>query len=824
MSGVTVKELAELVGTPVDRLLVQLSEAGLSMGAEGDVVSDEEKMQLLNHLRGSRSSQKLGTVSGKKITLKRKSTSELRQGRTAGRTKSVSVEVRKKRTYVKQSDIEEETQKLREEEKGQAEAEAKKQQEAEAILKQQRKEEQSKKQAAEAEEEVRRKAEAEEKVRLQAVEEDRKKSEASRNKKESAKKKGKGSSDTRYGRAQLHVAGGAPSARRKKKRRPRSASITSQSGQAFEMPTEPVVREVSIPDAITVGELAQKMAVKAGEVIKTMMNMGTMATINQVIDQDTAAIVVEEMGHTVKMISDSDVEQELLETTTQEDARMEPRAPVVTIMGHVDHGKTSLLDYIRRTKVTDGEAGGITQHIGAYHVETDKGMVTFLDTPGHAAFTAMRARGAQVTDIVVLVVAADDGVMPQTREAIMHAKAAKVPLIVAINKIDKEDADPEKVKKELSAEEVIPEDWGGENIFINVSAATGEGIDELLDAVLLQSEVLELKATRDGPANGIVIEASLDKGRGPVATILIQGGTLKKGDIVLSGTEYGRVRAMFDESGKEIDEAGPSIPVSALGLSGTPEAGDSMIVVADDKKAREVAEYRRNKHRAQELAAHKASKLENAFAQMQDGEIKTLNILIKTDVQGSAEALKESLQGLSTDEVNVNVITAGVGGINESDANLAVASKAFVIGFNVRADASARRVSSEEGLDIRYYSIIYEAIDDVKLAIGGLLGPEIREQIVGIARVKDVFRSSKFGTVAGCIVVEGLIRRTSPVRVLRDNVVIHEGELDSLRRVKDDVNEVQSGTECGVGVLNYTDIQVDDQIEVFERIEVARTA
>ena len=552
------------------------------------------------------------------------------------------------------------------------------------------------------------------------------------------------------------------------------------------------------------------------------MNLGTMATINQVIDQETAAIVVEEMGHKATLVSDDDIERELLDSQA-EDAQLEERPAVVTIMGHVDHGKTSLLDHIRATRVADGEAGGITQHIGAYHVETEKGMVTFLDTPGHAAFTAMRARGAEVTDIVILIVAADDGVMPQTKEAIMHAKAAQVPLIVAVNKIDRENADPDRVKNELVTEEVVPEDWGGEHMFVNISAKTGQGIDELLDAILLQSELLELKASRQGAARGVVVEASLDKGRGPVATLLVQNGTLRKGDIVLSGKEYGRVRAMFDENGREVDEAGPSIPVVVLGLAGTPDAGDSMIVVPDERKAREIASQRYNKQREQELAQHKAAKLENAFAEMREGETLSLNILIKADVQGSAEALKDALTKLSTDDVRVNVVAAGVGGINESDANLAVTSKAFVIGFNVRADASARRVAAEEGLDIRYYSIIYEAIDDIKLAIGGLLGPEIREEIIGLAEVKDVFRSSKFGTVAGCMVAEGVIRKTNPVRVLRDNVVIHEGALDSLRRVKDDVNEVKSGTECGIGVQDYTDIQVGDQIEVFERTEIART-
>jgi translation initiation factor IF-2 len=834
MSGVSVKQLADLVGTPVEKLLEQLSDAGLSKTGADDQVTDDEKMQLLNHLRSGRGSKKLGSGS-KKITLKRKSTSELRQGKSG----SVSVEVRKKRTYAKRSELlpaEEEEAEVAEEpvaveaqeepvaeqtpeqdEAQQAEEEARRK--AESALMRAKAEAEA---SAEAEVAAKRRAEAElAEARKLAEEEERKRTEASRDK---TKKKDKRAveGESRYGRKQLHVASGTDTNRRRKKKRPRTATITSDTSQAFERPVAPIVYEVSIPETITVGELAQKMAVKAGEVIKVMMNLGTMATINQVIDQDTAAVVVEEMGHKATMVSDDDLEKELLESQTV-DAELVGRPPVVTIMGHVDHGKTSLLDYIRATRVADGEAGGITQHIGAYHVETDKGMVTFLDTPGHAAFTAMRARGAEVTDIVILIVAADDGVMPQTKEAIMHAKAAKVPMIVAVNKIDRENADPDRVKNELVAEEVVPEDWGGDYMFVNISAKTGQGIDELLDAILLQAEVLELKASDQGPAKGVVVEASLDKGRGPVATLLVQNGTLSKGDIVLSGKEYGRVRAMFDENGKEVDAAGPSIPVVVLGLAGTPDAGDSMIVVPDEKKAREIASQRYNKQREQELAQHKAAKLENAFAEMRDGETLTLNILIKADVQGSAEALKDSLSKLSSEDVRVNVVAAGVGGINESDANLAVTSNAFVIGFNVRADASARRVAGEEGLDIRYYSIIYEAIDDIKLAINGLLGPEIREEIIGLAQVKDVFRSSKFGTVAGCMVVEGVIRKTNPVRVLRDNVVIHEGALDSLRRVKDDVNEVKSGTECGIGVQDYTDIQVGDQIEVFERTEIART-
>ncbi len=834
MSGVSVKQLADLVGTPVEKLLEQLSDAGLSKSGADDQVTDDEKMQLLNHLRAGRGSKKLGSGS-KKITLKRKSTSELRQGKSG----SVSVEVRKKRTYAKRSELlpaEEEEAEVTEEpvavepqaepvteqapeldEAQQAEEDARRK--AESALMRAKAEAEA---LAEAEVAAKRRAEAElAEARKLAEEEERKRTEASRDK---TKKKDKRSveGESRYGRKQLHVASGTDTNRRRKKKRPRTATITSDTSQAFERPVAPIVYDVSIPETITVGELAQKMAVKAGEVIKVMMNLGTMATINQVIDQDTAAVVVEEMGHKAKMVSDDDLEKELLESQTI-DAELVGRPPVVTIMGHVDHGKTSLLDYIRATRVADGEAGGITQHIGAYHVETDKGMVTFLDTPGHAAFTAMRARGAEVTDIVILIVAADDGVMPQTKEAIMHAKAAKVPMIVAVNKIDRENADPDRVKYELVAEEVVPEEWGGDYMFVNISAKTGQGIDELLDAILLQAEVLELKATSQGPAKGVVVEASLDKGRGPVATLLVQSGTLSKGDIVLSGKEYGRVRAMFDENGKEVDAAGPSIPVVVLGLAGTPDAGDSMIVVPDEKKAREIASQRYNKQREQELAQHKAAKLENAFAEMRDGETLTLNILIKADVHGSAEALKDSLSKLSSEDVRVNVVAAGVGGINESDANLAVTSKAFVIGFNVRADASARRVAAEEGLDIRYYSIIYEAIDDIKLAINGMLGPEIREEIIGLAEVKDVFRSSKFGTVAGCMVVEGVIRKTNPVRVLRDNVVIHEGALDSLRRVKDDVSEVKSGTECGIGVQDYTDIQVGDQIEVFERTEIART-
>ncbi len=553
------------------------------------------------------------------------------------------------------------------------------------------------------------------------------------------------------------------------------------------------------------------------------MGLGVMATINQVLDQDTAILVVEELGHKAKPLKENELEESLIQTEGGAEGDAVPRPPVVTIMGHVDHGKTSLLDYIRRTKVAAREAGGITQHIGAYHVETEKGIISFLDTPGHAAFTAMRARGAQATDIVVLVVAADDGVMPQTVEAIQHAKAAGVPLVVAVNKIDKPEADPDRVKNELAQHEIIPEDWGGENIFVHVSAVTGEGINSLLDSILVQAEILELKAVATGPAGGVVIESSLEKGRGPVATVLVQRGKLNKGDILLAGQEFGRVRAMFNEFGKPIDTAGPSMPAVVLGLSGVPQAGDDVIVVPDERKAREVALYRQGKLRDVKLARQQASKLEDAFSQMEEGEAKSLTLLLKADVQGSAEALRDALTRLSTDEVKVKVVGAGVGGITESDANLAMASNAFIIGFNVRADAAARRLMADNGLDVRYYSVIYDAIDDVKQAMTGLLSPEVKEQIVGLAEVKQVFRAPKIGAIAGCLVVEGYVKRNNPIRVLRDNVVIFEGQLESLRRHKDDVNEVRAGTECGIGVKDYNDVQEGDQIECFEKVEVARS-
>ncbi len=591
----------------------------------------------------------------------------------------------------------------------------------------------------------------------------------------------------------------------------------------FTKPTAPIVREVMLPETMTVAELAQKMSVKATEVIKTMMKMGTMVTINQIIDQETAAIVVDEMGHISKFIRENALEEELTNPDQQASGKKMARAPVVTIMGHVDHGKTSLLDYIRATQVADGEAGGITQHIGAYHVDTPKGTICFLDTPGHAAFTAMRARGAKVTDIVVLVVAADDGVMPQTIEAIQHAKAAGVPMVVAVNKIDKPQAEPDRVKQELVAQGVVPEEWGGETMFIHVSAKTGTGIDDLLESILLQAEVLELTTVIDGRASGVIIESRLDKGRGTVATMLVQSGTLYKGDILLAGQQFGRIRAMLDENGKFIDSAGPSIPVEILGLSATPSAGDDAVVVADERKAREIALFRQGKYREIKLARQQAAKLENMFSHMQAGHVNTLNIVLKADVNGSVEALGEALTKLSNDEVKVNLVASGVGGINESDVHLAVASQAILIGFNVRADASAKRLISEEEVDLHYYGVIYEAIDEVKKAISGLLEPEIKEEIIGLAQVREVFRSPKFGAIAGCLVIDGVVKRNNPIRVLRENVVIFEGELESLRRFKDDVTEVKAGIECGIGVKNYNDVKIGDQIEVYERITVART-
>ena len=839
MADVTVEQFAEVLKVPVDKLLTQLDEAGIKVSGSGDTITDDAKLELLSFLRRAHGQDESpsAVATPRKITLKRKSQSELRMSGSQGRSRTVSVEVRRKRTYIKRDVLEEQAQKEQEEldqiriaEEERVDAE---QQAAAAAIAEQEKavrdaeeaREKEEKDRLSAEEDARAaaeqvaKAEADEKLRLEKAELDAR----SRRAKEKTKAAPK-HAVTKYGRKELHVAGDKTGRRRRKTPMRRRAVAVSGDGQhGFEKPTAPVVHEVEIPENISVAELAQKMAIKGNEVVKVLFNMGAMVTINQVIDQDTATLVVEELGHTAKPITEAAVDEQLLaeEKIIEGDATARP--PVVTIMGHVDHGKTSLLDYIRKTKVVDGEAGGITQHIGAYSVDTEKGRITFLDTPGHAAFTAMRARGAQATDIVVLVVAADDGVMPQTIEAIQHAKAAKVPLVVAINKIDRENADSERVRNELSQHEVIPEEWGGEHLFVNVSAHTGEGVDSLLDTILLQSEVMDLKAVEDAPAQGIVIEASLEKGRGAMATLLVQSGTLKQGDMIIAGEEYGRIRNMYDETQQSIKSAGPSTPAVIIGLSKTPSAGDDFLVVRNERKAREVAEFRQTKSRDMKLAKQQASKLEDMFSQMKDGGAQTISVIIKSDVHGSAEALRDSLIKLSTDEVKVKILGSGVGGITETDATLAAASKALIIGFNVRADAAARVAIKESGVDVRYYSIIYEAIDDVKAALSGLLAPEIREQIVGLAKVKEVFRSPKLGDIAGSIVTEGFVKRSNPIRVLRDNVVIYEGELESLRRFKDDVNEVKSGTECGIGVKNYNDVQVGDQIECFERIEVART-
>jgi len=839
MSDVTVSQFADVLKVPVDKLLIQLDEAGIKVSGVDATISDDAKLELLTHLRRShgQSESVAGDAAPRQITLKRKALSELRLSGAQGRSRTVSVEVRSKRTYIKRDVLEEQAQE-EQKELDRERLEAEERVEAEkleverlAAEKEQavKQEEQDRQQAeqvrvdAEAEAlkvtEQAAAAAAEEKTRLEKAEQDAR----TRRSKDKAKSKSK-SADTRYGRRELHVAGDKSGRRRRKtptRRRPVSISGDSQHG--FERPTAPVIHEVEIPENIAVSELAQRMAIKGNEVVKVLFNLGAMATINQVIDQDTATLVVEEMGHIAKPVTEADVDERLLAGEEKPSGEEVTRSPVVTIMGHVDHGKTSLLDYIRTTKVADGEAGGITQHIGAYSVDTDKGRITFLDTPGHAAFTAMRARGAQATDIVVLVVAADDGVKPQTIEAILHAKTAGVPLVVAINKIDRENSDPERVRTELSQHEVIPEDWGGEQLFVNVSALTGEGVDKLLESILLQAELMDLKAVADGPAQGLVIESSLEKGRGAVATLLVQAGTLKQGDMIIAGEEYGRVRNMFDESQKSVSDAGPSSPVVVLGLSKTPSAGDDFLVVKNERKAREVAEFRQTKTRDAKLARQQASKLEDMFSQMADGKISTVAVIIKSDVHGSAEALKDALLNLSNDEVKVNVLSSGVGGITETDANLAAASSASIIGFNVRADAAARTAIKESGVDVRYYSIIYEAIDDVKAALSGLLAPEIREQIVGLAEVKEVFSSPKLGDIAGSIVTEGVVKRSNPIRVLRDNVVIYEGELESLRRFKDNVNEVKSGTECGIGVKNYDNVQVGDQIECFERVEVART-
>ncbi len=844
MAEVTVSQFAEVLKVPVDKLITQLDEAGIKVSGADDIISDEAKMELLTHLRRSHGRQE-DAAAPRKITLRRKAQQEIKVASVQGRARTVAVEVRAKKTYLNRTVLEEEQRHRQEEldrlrmseEAVRLEAERKEAERRDADRQERERLEQEARQRAEDEararaaEEAGRQTESRDRERIERERAEAKRREAEPARAPHAPKArvveggdaGKGPA-TKYGRQELHVAGDA-SARFKKRqqvgRHRRTVHVSVDTRHGFELPTAPVKREVQVPETITVGELANRMAVKANEVIKAMMKMGVMATINQPIDQDTAQLVIEEFGHTAVRLKESAVEDQLLAASGEVEAL--PRPPVVTIMGHVDHGKTSLLDYIRRAKVAAGEAGGITQHIGAYQVQTAKGLITFIDTPGHAAFTAMRARGAHVTDIVVLVVAADDGVMPQTVEAIQHARAAGVPIVVAVNKMDKGDADPDRVRNDLAKHNVIPEDWGGDTLFVHVSARTGDGIDQLLDTILLQAEVLDLKAPTDGLAVGVVLESSIEKGRGPVATVLVKRGTLKAGDPIIAGQEFGRVRALFDATGKQVQSAGPAVPVAVLGLSDAPNAGDDLLVVDSERKAREVALYRQGKFRDVRLAGA-TKKVEDVFSQMGEQTGAVVSVIVKADVQGSAEALRDSLTKLSTDEVAVKVIASGVGGITESDVTLAAASKARIIGFNVRADGAARSAMKDGGVDVRYYSIIYEAIDDVKLAMTGLLKPEIKEQIVGLAEVREVFRSSKFGTVAGCLVVEGFIKRGNPVRVLRDNVVIHQGELDSLRRFKDDAGEVRAGTECGIGVVKYNDIRVGDQIECYSRVEIARSA
>src|SRR5579864_7854505 len=850
MAEVSVSQFAEVLKVPVDRLLVQLDQAGIKVSGPDARISDDAKLELLTHLRRAHGSEDAGGDGApRKITLKRKTQSELKLASNQGRARTVNVEVRRTRNYIKRDVLEEQARaqqdeldsRKREAEEAvraaseRADAERRERERLEAENRRRVEEEEARRRAQEdarrvaeqrtRDDEARRSHEREETERRATERERPQPAPAVAPVRERpapvAPAPAADDKHTRYGRQELHVAGDV-SSRYKKKRRAKSRLMPSgaEGKHGFEMPTAPVVREVGIGETVTVAELAQKMAVKATEVIKTLMNMGVMATINQPIDQDTAVLVVEEMGHTPKVLKENQIEEDLQGASAE--AEVEPRPPVVTVMGHVDHGKTSLLDYIRRTKVAAGEAGGITQHIGAYHVETPKGVITFLDTPGHAAFTAMRARGAKATDVVVLVVAADDGVMPQTVEAIQHARAAGVPIVVAVNKIDKAEADPDRVRTELAKHDVIAEEWGGQNIFVNVSARTGAGIDTLLESILLQAEILELRAPRDGLALGVVIESSVEKGRGAVATVLVKKGTLRLGDPILAGSEFGRVRAMFDETGAAVQEAAPSMPVVVLGLASPPNAGDDLLVVESERKAREVALYRQGKFRDVKLA-RQTPRTEDVFSQMGEDKAGVVSILIKADVQGSAEALRESLDKLSTPEVQVRVLGSTLGGITVSDVQLAAASKALIIGFNVRADAGARDAIKETGVEVRYYSIIYEAIDDVRQMMSGMLKPEIKETIVGVAQVREVFRSSKFGVVAGCLVTEGLVKRNNPIRVLRDNVVIFEGALESLRRFKDEAGEVRAGTECGIGVKNYQDVRVGDQIECYSRVEVART-
>jgi translation initiation factor IF-2 len=899
MASNTVAQFAAELKLPPPMLLEQLRAAGVNKAAENDVLSEDDKARLLESLRRAHGGE---AAEKRKITLTRKQTSEIKQADATGKARTIQVEVRKKRVFVKRDaegeaevvpapavPVIDEAELRKREEEARRQAELAARQTAEAreraeraqreVLEAQRKEEQEleaararessaqadlqrvkaeqvtadkvAKDAQLAQERARRRAEEEvaaiksmmaaprKVVKAPAAEGtlhkpvakvEAKPAEAKKEEKKPGVKEVKSgklasswSEDAAKKRA-LKTRGDAGAAgwRGPKGRRPARGE---EERAPVAMPSEPIVRDVSVPETITVADLAHKMSVKASEVIKVLMKMGQMVTINQVLDQETAMIVVEEMGHKALAAKLDSPEALLAETeaTAVSAAVAEPRPPVVTIMGHVDHGKTSLLDYIRRTKVAAGEAGGITQHIGAYHVATPRGIITFLDTPGHEAFTAMRARGAKATDIVILVVAADDGVMPQTKEAIAHAKAAGVPIVVALNKIDKPEANPERVKQELVANEVVPEEYGGDSPFVPVSAKTGQGVDELLENVLLQAEVKQLTAVKDAPAKGLIIESRLDKGRGPVATVLVQAGTLKRGDVVLAGSAFGRVRAMLDEAGKSIAEAGPSIPVEIQGLSDVPSAGDELIVLGDERKAREIALYRQGKFRDTKLAKQQAAKLENMFESIGEGAARALPLIIKADVQGSQEALVHALTKLSTDEVKVQVVHAQVGGITESDVNLALASKAVIIGFNVRADQSARKLAETNGIQIRYYNIIYDAVDDVKAALSGLLAPEQREQVLGLVEIRQIFRVPKVGSVAGCMVLDGVVKRTAQARLLRDNVVIWTGELASLKRFKDDVREVKAGFECGLGLKGYDDIKEGDQLEVFEVQEVART-
>jgi len=839
MAQINVTQFAQQLGLPPTLLIEQLQAAGVNKAlAEDTPLTEKDKTQLLEHLRKAHGANE----AKQKITLTRRQTTEIKKSDSLGKSRTIQVEVRKKRVLVKRDAPEPEAAAesprpvldagqiaLREAEARQH-AQLAALQAEDADQKRRKKESEAVAEAKPAEE-VKPAEAAGQPVVDGTLHKPMVKPEEKAQKAEKKAKKQQVKAvvwkDETVKRRTIKTRGDASGGLGWRERKARHGSHKEEGGDAsntFSAPTEPVVREITVPETISVADLAHKMSVKAAEVIKALMKLGTMVTINQVLDQETAMIVVEEMGHLAKRAKLDEPDAFLEEEhSAPSEIKLEPRAPVVTVMGHVDHGKTSLLDVIRRTKVASGEAGGITQHIGAYHVNTPKGMITFLDTPGHEAFTAMRARGARLTDIVVLVVAADDGVMPQTIEAIHHARAAKVPMVVALNKIDKPEANPDRVKQDLSAQQVVPEEWGGDTMFVPVSAKTGKGVDQLLDSILVQSEVLELKASKETPAKGIVIESRLDKGRGPVATVLVLSGTLKRGDVVLAGAVFGRVRAMLDENGASIEQGGPSIPVEILGLSDVPMAGSDVLVLGDERKAREIALFRQGKFRDVKLAKQQAAKLESMFAEGAENEVKTLTLIIKADVQGSYEALATSLAKLSTAEVKVNIVHAAVGGITESDVNLALASKAVIIGFNTRADVAARKLAEHNGVDIRYYNVIYEAVDEVKAALSGMLAPEKKESQLGLVEVREVYKISKVGTVAGCYVLEGLVRRGAKIRVLRDNVVIHDGELDSLKRFKDDVREVKAGFECGLSVKGFNDIEKGDQLEVYEIVEVSRT-